>query len=420
MSDLFRSALSARIAKLPRDLPPTSEFSTMSPYDEAEDEDEGSDALGQLPGSGLGPPAVPRSKPRAARAPNPDFAPISGKDYFVDALQVAVPARGLDVRVYYTPPAPKEDSGTVLVCHHGAGYSGLSFAWFAREVAALSRGELGVLALDARRHGKTASTADKEDMDLSIGVLVEDFVATLRAVFPDPAAAPTLVLVGHSMGGSVVVRASGPLLDGAGAKGYRVAGVAVLDVVEGTAIDALPHMHSLLNARPDGFDSVEEAVEWHVKTKTIRNADSARVSVPATIVPTSAPASSTTSASPASSSTSASRCNASGVSGSVHAYTWRTPLRSTAAYWQGWFTNLSTLFLGARTARLLVLAGTDRLDRALTIGQMQGKFQMAVVPGAGHVVHEDDPTHVAELLVDFWRRNDRLRLPFKVRGVGEV
>lgn len=27
-------------------------------------------------------------------------------------------------------------------------------------------------------------------------------------------------------------------------------------------LDALPIMHSLLNARPEGFDSPEEAIEW--------------------------------------------------------------------------------------------------------------------------------------------------------------
>lgn len=40
-----------------------------------------------------------------------------------------------------------------MVCHHGAGYSGLTFACFAREVVDQTNGECGVLALDARRHG---------------------------------------------------------------------------------------------------------------------------------------------------------------------------------------------------------------------------------------------------------------------------
>ena len=30
--------------------------------------------------------------------------------------------------------------------------------------------------------------------------------------------------------------------------------------------------------------------------------------------------------------------------------------------------------------QILILAGTDRLDKALTIGQMQGKFQLALLP----------------------------------------
>ncbi|KAJ6543571.1 Alpha/Beta hydrolase protein [Mycena vulgaris] len=384
MSDLYRSAMSARLAKLPLDLPPSDE-------DEESEESEAGDSLGFLPGSGLGPPAMPaltpRSKPK--RPPNPDFAPISAADFFADALQVSVESRRLDCRVYYTPP--KFADGTVMVCHHGAGYSGLSFACLANEITGVSKGECGVLALDARRHGKTKSTADTEDEDLSIGVLVDDFVHTLRAVFPDPAAAPTLLLVGHSMGGAVAVRACPLLLE----HKYRVSGVAVLDVVEGSAIEALPHMHSLLNARPDGFDSPEDAIEWHFKTKTIRNSHSARVSIPSIITPAPAPG--------------------------PHPYTWRTPLRSTAPYWPSWFTGLSEAFLAARTARLLLLAGTDRLDRPLMIAQMQGKFQMVVAAGVGHMLHEDDPTHVAEILLDFWRRNDRVRLPFKgIKGVGEA
>lgn len=53
-----------------------------------------------------------------------------------------------------------------------------------------------------------------------------------------------------------------------------------------------------------------------------------------------------------------------------------------------WFTSLSSSFLAVRAARLLVLAGTDRLDKELMIGHMQGKFQMVVVPGVGHMLQE--------------------------------
>ncbi|KAF8071567.1 Alpha/Beta hydrolase protein [Lyophyllum atratum] len=382
MSDLYRSALSARIAKLP-ELPPHMDGDDDDDVDESE---ELADIIAALPGSGMGPPAMPTRHPKASRAPNPDFAPISAASFFTEALQVVVPSRHLDFRVYYTPP--KFSDGTVMVCHHGAGYSGLTFACFAKEVVGMTKGECGVLALDARRHGKTTSTAEKEEEeDLSIEVLVADFGAVIQTIFPDPATAPTLLLIGHSMGGSVVVRTCPTLLQ----HKYRITGVAVLDVVEGSAIDALPHMHSLLNARPDGFNSIEDAVEWHVLTKTIRNPHSARISVPSILLvdPTL-----------------------------PQPYKWRTPLRSTAPYWLSWFKGLSSTFLQTRAARILVLAGADRLDNELMIGQMQGKFQMAVVPGVGHMLQEDDPTKLAEIMVEFWRRNERVVVG--VKKVGDV
>ncbi|KAH8834177.1 Alpha/Beta hydrolase protein [Flagelloscypha sp. PMI_526] len=384
MSDLYRSALSARIAKLPTDLPH---------MDGIEDDEEGeeNDSLGTLPGTGMGPPAMPRRthllNPKK-KAPNPAFSPISASTYFTTANQVSVPSRSLDVRVYYTPPAFAD--GTVFVCHHGAGYSGLSFACFAKEVQDLAKGECGVLAVDARRHGKTTAIGGASDEDLSIQVLVDDLVEVLGVTFPDPSAAPAIILIGHSMGGSVVTRAC-PLLQ---EKKYHVGGVAVLEAVEGFAIEALPHMNNLLNARPDGFDSVEEAIQWHVKTKTIRNPTSARIAVPGIFIPNPNP-------------------------DSTPPFVWRTPLRSTAPYWEGWFKSLSPLFLNLRAARLLVLAGTERLDRDLMIGQMQGKFQLVVVPDSGHMVQEDEPTKCAEVLVGFWKRNEKLDLK-GVKKVGEA
>ena len=44
----------------------------------------------------------------------------------------------------------------------------------------------------------------------------------------------------------------------------------------------------------------------------------------------------------------------------------------TEQFWHGWFQGLSELFLSIPVAKLLLLAGVDRLDKELTIGQMQG------------------------------------------------
>ncbi|KAG1736317.1 hypothetical protein EDB19DRAFT_1721478 [Suillus lakei] len=308
MSSLYRSAISARIAKLPQ----------LPPSDEDDDEQsEIADGIGEL-STGMGPP--PFMSTRKPKPPNPEFKPLSPASYFSQALQISLPTRALDVRVYYTPP--KYNGGGVIVFHHGAGYAGTSFAW-------------------------DNTTSSQSDEDLSINVL----------------------LVGHSMGGSVCVRAC-PILQ---QRKYNVAGVAVLDVVEGTAVEALPHMHAILNSRPDGFDSVEEAVEWHVNTGLIHN-------------PCFCPT----------------RANIG------FKYKWRTPLRSTAPYWDSWFPSLSSLFLGLRSAAAL---------------SMQGKFWLEVMAGSGvgHLVHEDDPTKLAEILADFWKRNERIVVRGNIiKRVGEV
>lgn len=73
-------------------------------------------------------------------------------------------------RVYYTAPEVGVQHGaTVFVCVHGAGYSGLSYARFAKSLVELNRdverqdgggyggenvGKIGVLAYDARGHGE--------------------------------------------------------------------------------------------------------------------------------------------------------------------------------------------------------------------------------------------------------------------------
>ena len=86
-------------------------------------------------------------------------------------------------------------------------------------------------------------------------------------------------------------------------------------------------------------------------------------------------------------------------------YIWRIDLSKTEPHWTGWFTGLSNKFLDVPASKMLILAGVDRLDRDLTIGQMQGKFQMQVLPQAGHAVHEDAPEKMAEAMATFLIRN---------------
>jgi hypothetical protein len=54
-------------------------------------------------------------------------------------------------------------------------------------------------------------------------------------------------------------------------------------------------------------------------------------------------------------------------------YVWRIDLGQTEKYWSGWFKGLSNIFLNCPVPKMLLLAGIDRLDRDLTVGQMQGE-----------------------------------------------
>lgn len=435
--DLLKNNLDSLIAE--------SQPASLSEHPEDDEDEEELDQLATLPKSTQQP-----SKRKSTK----DYSPISAATYFEQALELEIGSNLF--RIYYTPPplVPSTSSSTshspdppasistpstapatapwlansiansraqsdepkppvLFVCVHGAGYSGLAFAALAKELTGhdLAGERIGVLTFDARGHGKTKSTVTEsqdEVEDMSLATLTEDLVGILREMFPIPtrsdAAAKVdesvkIILVGHSMGGAVVVSACPIIQSLIGVAGginiKEIVGVAVLDVVEGTALEALHGMNALISSRPTGFESIEKAIEWHVRTKTVSNADSARISVPSLFVD-------------------------GGEIGSSTRWKWKTDLAKTERFWEGWFTSLSSKFLACRTAKLLILAGADRLDKELMIGQMQGKFQQEVFIDAGHCLQEDVPGKTAVTLLDFYRRNDRVDILKGIKKVGQV
>lgn len=310
--------------------------------------------------------------------------PVSWSAYFDQELYLDSSREGVTAKyhVYVTPPADLV-KGPLFVCHHGAGASGLSFALFAREIRQRLAG-CGVLAVEAREHGSVVEDAEDGNVNLSLATLSDDLLEMInltvaRLGWPQ---LPTIVLVGHSLGGAVVTH-----LAKSSTLGSKLLGFAVIDVVEGSAMEALKMMQSYLSTRPKSFASVEEAIDWHTRSRTIRNPESAQVSTPPLL-----------------------------LQQEDDRWAWRTDLSSTSAYWEDWFNGMSSKFLQGKAAKLLILAGTDRLDKELMIGQMQGKFQLVVFPEAGHFVQEDLPSRTADTLVEFYKRNDRssLVLPPKV------
>jgi protein phosphatase methylesterase 1 len=195
----------------------------------------------------------------------------------------------------------------------------------------------------------------------------------------------------------------------------KVQALIVLDVVEGTAMAALPEMMKIVYARPQKFADVKSAIFWayglippssrgsvltltriSVSNNIVRNTESASVSIPPQLREEDG------------------------------AYFWKTDLEETSKYWKGtsastqaycakssrisqyileWFTNMSNLFLSAPAMKLLILAGVDRLDGTLTMAQMQGKFQMSVLPSVGHSIQED-----VRFVIDIFSSNRRNEL----------
>ena len=66
--------------------------------------------------------------------------------------------------------------------------------------------------------------------------------------------------------------------------------------------------------------------------------------------------------------------------GEQQVWVWRTPLERTQPFWEGWYKGLSEAFLKVSAPKVLMLAGTDRLDKPLMVGQMQGRFQLSLLP----------------------------------------
>lgn len=335
-----------------------------------------------------------------------DYDPVRWTPYFDHSKDVPVGQNTFHVYI-------KGTEGPLLVLLHGGGYSGLTWAELTKSIMTMVL--CRVMAIDLRGHGDTHTT---DDEDISADTLASDVAAVIDAVARDD----PIVLVGHSMGGAVAVRAASLI--------PNLYGLGVIDVVEGTAMDALASMQSFLRSRPSSFSTISQAIEWCVRSGQIRNVQSAKVSVPGQIkniqtnklathdiesLPTQYDASESNEESivtrddviqeeesfnmppppsRASSAISASR-----------KYVWRIDLAKTEQHWFGWFKGLSTAFLNVPAPKMLLLAGVDRLDRELTVGQMQGKFQMQVLPACGHAVHEDVPDKVAEAIATFMVRH---------------
>ena len=298
-----------------------------------------------------------------AKPSEKSFDQLYWPDYFDAKEAVSITKEGEDgaqVTLDFNLYTAGGDAGPLVLCVHGGGYTALTWALVAKRIK--SKG-VRVAALDLRGHGESPHMDD-----MSSEALATDVCDVWNAKYGQGGDPPPTVLLGHSLGGAVAIKAAKRGIP-------TLAGLIVMDVVEGTALASLPYMSNVIAKRPTEFKTVNQIVQWAFSQGSTRNFEAARVSHPSQFR----------------------------FDKDREAFVWITDLHKTEPFWKEWYTGLSAAFLSIPAPKLLLLAGTDRLDKELTIGHMQGKFQMKVLP-TGHAIQEDDPDKTSEAIMDFVTR----------------
>ncbi|CAI4063700.1 hypothetical protein SKDZ_08G1220 [Saccharomyces kudriavzevii ZP591] len=304
------------------------------------------------------------------------------KDFFDSKEFVNLPERNLNINTYYTLPTSSlsnTSSVPIFIFHHGAGSSGLSFANLAKQLSTKLEGRCGCFAFDARGHAQTISTKAGKPMRFDRDTFIEDFVNLLNywyefKISKEPLQKVSIILIGHSLGGSICTFAYARL---ATELQKKVLGITMLDIVEEAAILALSKVEHFLQSTPNVFESMNDAVDWHVQHALSKLRTSAEIAIPALFT-----------------------ASKSGEAVRI------TNLETFSPFWDTWFTDLSHSFVDLPVSKLLILAGNENLDKELIVGQMQGKYQLVVFQDSGHFIQEDSPMKTAITLIDFWKRND--------------
>ncbi|KAH7731915.1 protein phosphatase methylesterase 1 [Aphelenchoides avenae] len=250
-----------------------------------------------------------------------DFSPLSWQEFFDEKRSVVVDDSEFNVYL-------KGNTGPLFYLLHGGGYTGLTWACFAEELS--KQFECQVMAPDLRGHGESRSNPDE---DLSTERQVRDIAEIYNAVYASAAKPPPTFIVGHSMGGALAVHVVHENLI------PNVQVLAVIDVVEGSALASLSVMTNILRSRPRTFPTQERAVKWCIGSAMTKNERAARVSMPSQIRPSS----------------------------NGNEFEWRINLSKTQSNWTGWFKGISKKFLECKPVKVLILAGVDRLDKELLV-----------------------------------------------------
>ena len=189
-----------------------------------------------------------------------------------------------------------------------------------------------------------------------------------------------VVLVGHSLGGSIVSRVANlrNII-------IPIHAVIVMDVAESTVLDSLDSMKAFIESWPTQFPSVETAIDWSVHVGRPHNRSSAEITIPPLLI--------------------RDVTHDNSANETVDRFQWRTNVTAMSSYWKDWFQGFDEIFLATTTPHILIISDHALLDKTLLIARMQGRCEVSVVtdPHAGHFFQEDCPDETVAIWMRFLR-----------------
>lgn len=286
---------------------------------------------------------------------------------------------------------PSFDSSPIIfVAHHGAGSTHATFDNLSLKLSHNAQSlnyssTPGFFSFDIRGHGMTNLLNDNNNTsnyNLSIDQLIDDFKFILSHFLKSLPYNPIIILLGHSLGGSVLTKF---LYNNQSLN--NIHGLIIIDTVEEIAINSLNLMNNYILKLPKSFNSKIDAINYFTSSNLINNKSSALLSIPSLLKKDSL----------------------------SNNYKFITDLSLTKPFWFNWFINSSEFFIkiSNKFPKLLILANNDNyLDKFLIIGQMNGSYQLKIFNNLiesskiGHFIHEDIPNNLSITLLDFIERNN--------------
>lgn len=196
-------------------------------------------------------PVLPPAPAVVSKRPGPKDSELVLPSHFATDFMVSTNS-GENIHYY---ASSERLSKCVVLCVHGAGFSGLSFA----QLAYLLRGDLTFVCPDLRGHGLSTHAGAPE-----FGQLVRDLEETFPRALAHLAggggaesinfADYKILALGHSLGGSL---ASAVFV---GHPQITIQSRILIDITEDTAVASLPGMEAILRRRPQHYGSREEVV----------------------------------------------------------------------------------------------------------------------------------------------------------------